>query len=869
MRILLYIEPYPIRNTLSHFRSVAQRFAPILNSNPDFDVRMFSNNSTLESLGDAPARAGRLIGPTQEEEKIFQSHMRPWQHEGIAVWQDLMAGTGDVTEDYLAILRRIWNLFPFEIIIHWGENGAIRRFVDERPVTKIGMELGCTRPPFLETIAMDPFGTNGSGVVPMLTISNLREIIGDNPMSCQEALLGHSQNLESVGYEEQFFPLPADISARVTSCEKIAFLPLQLFDDANLLRFSPYNTVEQVVLSVVPKLVEKGYTVIVKPHPASEHRHSAATANAIARAALRPWQDKVIWCDHTKPVSNARLISISDFVVTVNSSVGFEALYFDKPVVVLGDAVYKPRDLFPTLEEMLSESFDRKYFLEGAAYLRRFMLTAYLQNAIITSDATAFLNRLLVIHEANYSATGNPVEFSRKIWGAAIGTQALARSIMFRGRSIAGTSEFSIPSKAATKTNPQNQAIPEAFSIIAFRLWLHANKSKKEILIAWLESAWATPDSRAEIIRIGQVVDAEFYLKTYPDVHASAIDPALHYAYYGMQESRLPRAGTQIASPDEMFDLLKKSITEMLAQQEDSSFPLTESEAKNRRDQLERINTIIKKKKNKIAVVAHLYYRDLVPALLEKIANIPEPFDLIITLPTWGNREITASAHKRFPDALFYQAPNRGRDIAPFLDVLPILLAQNYDAVLKIQTKRGYYKDGKLISNLGDLWRNETYEALLGSTNRVTEILEAFRLNSALNMIGPSPYFQPLTRYPYHDAGLLARMLIDAPEGGNFFAGTMFWLRPACLSSLQKLSMVNFSPEDGANDGAIAHLVERMFGQCAENNNGHIFGAPVDSSKPIEYNLQPSQFGLHDYLTTQLEYLHRMCALKPGGQLIW
>ena len=53
-------------------------------------------------------------------------------------------------------------------------------------------------------------------------------------------------------------------------------------------------------------------------------------------------------------LSTAQLVATSDAVITVNSSVGFEAFFYDKPVALLGDAVFAPKNSLPTPEELLA-----------------------------------------------------------------------------------------------------------------------------------------------------------------------------------------------------------------------------------------------------------------------------------------------------------------------------------------------------------------------------------------------------------------------------------------------------------------------------------------------------------------------------------
>ena len=345
MKVLIYIEPHPIRNEFTHFVGVAKDLKAILQYQGDVDFRVFSNSETLTAIEkESIVDKAKIIYPVRIEREFFNSLNVDWTSTGLQVWQNLMDG-GEIAEQYLPIFRRIWQLFPFDVIMHWGENGAVRLFQKEQNFTAIGMELGCTRPPFFDSVVFDPYGTNGAAILPRLDIKDIEKIVNGVEMTASNAMMLFSGN-EILAYEQQFLPIPTSISAKLLNKKPKVFLPLQLFDDANLLKFSPYKTIKDVVLDVVPKLVLNGYQVIIKPHPASKFRKGALLANQIAKGSLAKWADSIVWCDQSDVnYNNIQLIQVSDFVVTVNSSVGFEALYFDKPTVVLGDAIYKPKNI--------------------------------------------------------------------------------------------------------------------------------------------------------------------------------------------------------------------------------------------------------------------------------------------------------------------------------------------------------------------------------------------------------------------------------------------------------------------------------------------------------------------------------------------
>jgi hypothetical protein len=866
MRVLIYVEPHPIRNSQTIFKDVARDFLPLLAaSTPDFDVRMYATRAMLGAVG-VEALAGvekRLIRASPAEEALFAGHLCDWETEGIPAWLSLMAG-GDVADDYVGVLRRVWSVFPYDIIVHWGENGAVTRFVEERPVTRIAMELGCTRAPFLGTVVMDPFGTNGSAIVPRLSVDDLRGIVGDNPMTAAEALYGYSANVEALPYEQQFLPLDGgDWSTRILgTTQKIAFLPLQLHDDANLLRFSKYETVEDVVLDVVPKLAAAGYLTVIKTHPDAKSRHHSQAAFSLARAALRPWADDVMWLDATRAVyNNAQLAALADLVVTVNSSVGFESLYYDKVVSVLGDAVYKPTGLFPDLDEAISDAFDLPTYRHGIGLLRRFMLGGYMVRDAVRGDFPAFQSIAVTIDAARRAHDDDAVAVAKRMYQAfSLAREHQARLRMVSGGSVPGSGEFGVPVVMAAHPlaiEPTSAEISRTeFTVPARRLLALSGAFDGDSFRKSLRTAFADPETAEKYVRAAGIVDETFYLTTHSDVAKAAKDPVHHWARYGLREGRKPRRGLNVGSVERLVDELVAAAEPLFDGISDfPDFPLNHDAEACRQSSLAAIRGGLGTRGHKLAVIVHLYYRDLVPEILERLANIPEGFDLVVTMPDWGNRQIADLVRAAYPDALLYPAVNRGRDIGPFLDVLPAVLEHDYDAILHLQTKAGYFHAGRLRRDLGELWRGEALDALLGSPARVAAILDAFRTDPAVHEVGPQPHYLSLAKYPYHDVGELGEALLGTTPAEGFFAGTMFWARPDILRPLVEpgaLTLTSFAEETGANDGALAHLVERLFGHAALADGGVILGAPVDPAEPLITDLQPLAVTIHEHMEAAL-----------------
>ncbi len=108
---------------------------------------------------------------------------------------------------------------------------------------------------------------------------------------------------------------------------RYVFFPLQIPTDQSIRYFSDYSE-EEVVTAVIHWSKQSGVPVVFKPHPVSQK--AMAGFEQQVRAAGCFWS--------TAHVHD--LVTHSIAVFTVNSGVGFEALFHVKPVVTFGRAEY-------------------------------------------------------------------------------------------------------------------------------------------------------------------------------------------------------------------------------------------------------------------------------------------------------------------------------------------------------------------------------------------------------------------------------------------------------------------------------------------------------------------------------------------------
>jgi lipopolysaccharide biosynthesis protein len=231
----------------------------------------------------------------------------------------------------------------------------------------------------------------------------------------------------------------------------------------------------------------------------------------------------------------------------------------------------------------------------------------------------------------------------------------------------------------------------------------------------------------------------------------------------------------------------------------------------------------------RVTVVIHAYYPELLPEIFEQLHNWDIPYRVIVTTAREKKKEVTGVLHTWMPDAKCIDFENKGRDILPFLKVLGDLLAEDEGLVLKLHTKKSLHRTD------GDQWRKDLLCKLI-SPKQARRIFESFRANEKLAIVAPEGHVVSMDTYWGSNAAtvryLCRRMDIPAPtpENAAFPAGSMFYLRPKVLGPLLDIHLdeAEFEVEAGQLDGTMAHSIERAFGILAIQNDGIL----ADSNEP-------------------------------------
>jgi glycosyltransferase involved in cell wall biosynthesis len=213
-----------------------------------------------------------------------------------------------------------------------------------------------------------------------------------------------------------------------------------------------------------------------------------------------------------------------------------------------------------------------------------------------------------------------------------------------------------------------------------------------------------------------------------------------------------------------------------------------------------------------IAVIAHVFYEDVWPEIVARLRRWKISFQLCVSVPEERGEKIAKLIRSDFPEARITTVPNRGRDIAPFLQQAKLVIADGIELICKIHTKKSSHRTD------GAGWRSDLYEMLLGDEGYPEKIAAAFVGNAALGIVAPEGHVIPAEYYwganadRVHD--LMGQMgYSGSPNPLMFAAGSMFWIRSQALEPILRLSLrhEDFEEEEGQVDGTLAHAIERLF----------------------------------------------------------
>ncbi len=221
---------------------------------------------------------------------------------------------------------------------------------------------------------------------------------------------------------------------------------------------------------------------------------------------------------------------------------------------------------------------------------------------------------------------------------------------------------------------------------------------------------------------------------------------------------------------------------------------------------------------DRLAIVIHVFYVDLLEGMLDKIKKINLSVKIYITTMTKYEQVVQRLLIKYEIDFYILTVSNRGRDILPFIKIMPYVVRDGYKVVLKLHTKQSTHRRD------GNIWRQNMVNSLTAPHISST-VLNYLAGNKDIGIIGPDQYIVPLSAFIGSNFNILTdiayriglKLNEEVINTTNFIAGTMFYCRVSSISPLLNLriSEEDFDIEQGQLDGTLAHVFERTFSLSA------------------------------------------------------
>ena len=202
-----------------------------------------------------------------------------------------------------------------------------------------------------------------------------------------------------------------------------------------------------------------------------------------------------------------------------------------------------------------------------------------------------------------------------------------------------------------------------------------------------------------------------------------------------------------------------------------------------------------------------------------------------------------------WPDAIVACVPNRGRDMAAFLQQARIAVDGGAELLCKVHTKRSTHRAD------GEQWRRDLYGKILGDRHAVRSIIQAFTENAALGIVAPEGHVVAGEYYWGSNADRVRSLAARIGYPGDptpfvFAAGSMFWARSEALQPILDLGLetADFEEEEGQLDGTLAHALERLFPIAAKLGgyrlvDTRIVGKPTGRANELRSQRELAVFG--------------------------
>ncbi|MEO2267257.1 rhamnan synthesis F family protein [Pseudoalteromonas sp. YIC-656] len=220
----------------------------------------------------------------------------------------------------------------------------------------------------------------------------------------------------------------------------------------------------------------------------------------------------------------------------------------------------------------------------------------------------------------------------------------------------------------------------------------------------------------------------------------------------------------------------------------------------------------------KYAVHLHLFYPDLAQEFARYLSALPSGFDVYITHLSDADTESIKLAFESCgaDNVHLVIVENKGRDVAPFIDVLkPHIDADAYAVVGHFHSKKSLEVGG----DMGDRWRRFLLDTLIGDKQQAAQVLAQFNDSEIGLVFAEDRHCVDSGENISFIETLYEKMDMSAdPNCYLFPLGTMFWARSDAIKPLFSLPQELYTPDEPLPyDGSYLHAIERALLPLSES----------------------------------------------------
>lgn len=253
------------------------------------------------------------------------------------------------------LLKKIHAEFPFSRAVYWNYFEGLNSFCVQNNIQTMYQELGLIRNPAL--YQYDYRGLLWTSSLP----KKYKESRGQPDLAWLDALKQEVSKQNCTLTRGQVFE-----RYKLDPTKPLVVVPFQVESDSNILEGSPFKTMREFHTFCSSVIDSSRYEVLYKSHPEQ--------SDLILEGKFAGME-----------INSYDLVKAADYILTINSTVGFEGLLFGKKVIALGKSAYRVEDLVFTSEFTSLDQTDAFFKETSPEALNRF-LTLALKTYHLTED---------------------------------------------------------------------------------------------------------------------------------------------------------------------------------------------------------------------------------------------------------------------------------------------------------------------------------------------------------------------------------------------------------------------------------------------------------------------------------------------------